>query len=290
MNRGGAIIRLTRVEHSVMLVVAVVAAELIAGRLPQLPALLLSLIAPILISMGAFAINDYFDVGADRANSRIDRPIVSGAISKGGALSISIFCVVVGAAAGFFVNADAFVIALVFGLLSFLYSYRLKDMLLVGNMYIALSMVIPFIYGSYVVSSAIPASIILISFVVFLSGLAREMHGAIRDYRGDARARRVRNIVYYMGAKRSSYIASLLYVEAIAISVFMFFFKPPFWHNLVYIAPILVVDAMLLYVSAGGVMRWDSARFLKSSRNISLGAMALALVAYLAAALLFVPV
>ena len=290
MNRAGAIIRLTRLEHSAMLVIAVVAAELIAGRLPQTPVLLLSLVAPIFISMGAFAINDYFDVEADTANRRNDRPIVRGVISRREALYASVLCTLLGIGASLFVNAYAFAIALVFGALAFLYSYKLKEMLLVGNVYIALSMVIPFIYGSYAVSGAMPPNIILICFVIFLAGLGREIQGMIRDYEGDAKARHVRNVIYYMGSLRSSYIAALLYAEAMAISVFMFFFMPPFWHNLAYMAPILLADAMLLYVALFGIEHRDSARLLRAYRNISLCAMALALVAYLAAPLLYVSI
>ena len=288
MNKVTAILRLTRVEHSFMLVIAVLAAELITKGLPTLPILALSLITPIFVSMGSFAINDYFDVEADRANKRLDMPIVSGAVSKNGAVYTFCLCMLIGIGASLFINAYAFVIALVFGALAFIYSYRLKGTLLLGNAYIALSMVIPFMFGDFVVSGMVPANIVLICFVIFLSGLAREIHGMIRDYRGDVRARKVKNLIHHIGARRSAYIAALLYVEAIAISVFMFFFMPPFWHNLVYMVPILVVDAMLLYVSLGYVL-YSSRKFFNASRNLSLGAMALALVVYLATPLIYVP-
>ena len=289
MGKLAAVIRLTRLEHSIMLVVAVLAAELIAGQLPSSYILALSLIAPIFISMGAFAINDYFDVAADRANKRKDRPIVSGAISKSEALSISIACALIGFAASLFINTYAFIISVVFGLLAFMYAYRLKDILILGNAYIALSMVIPFIYGSYV-SSSINANIILICFVIFLSGFAREIHGMIRDYKGDIKARRVRNLVYHIGTARSSYVALMLYAEAVAISLFMFFFRLPFSYNLAYLAPILLVDAILLWVSIGYARGKNSQRFFKLSRNVSLGAMALALVTYLIVPLLYLPI
>ncbi|MEM3228556.1 MAG: hypothetical protein QW549_03130, partial [Candidatus Micrarchaeaceae archaeon] len=71
MNKIGAILRLTRIEHSVMLIIAVVAAELIASRsLPDYFVLALSLITPIFISMASFAINDYFDIETDRLNKK----------------------------------------------------------------------------------------------------------------------------------------------------------------------------------------------------------------------------
>ena len=290
MNKMAAVMRLTRVEHSVMLVVAVIAAELIAGRLPSPYILLLSLVAPIFVSMGAFAINDYFDVAADRANGRTDRPMVSGDISKREALRISVVCTVIGIAGSLFINAYAFSISLIFGLLAFLYAYRLKGMLILGNAYIALSMVIPFIYGSYVAASGMNADIIMICFVIFLSGFAREIHGMIRDYAGDAKERHVKNLVYHLGTAHSAYLAAILYFEAIAISLFMFFFELPFRYNLAYIAPILLVDAALLYVSIGYMRVKNTRSFFKLSRNLSLGAMTLALVVYLIVPLLYVPI
>lgn len=290
MNKLSAVMRLTRIEHSIMLVIAVVAAELIVGQLPSTYIILLSLVAPIFISMSAFAINDYFDVAADRANGRTDRPIVNGSISKKGALRISIVCALIGIASSLFINAYAFTIAMIFGVLAFLYAYRLKGMLILGNAYIALSMVIPFIYGSYVAASGVNGNIILISFVIFLSGFAREIHGMIRDYAGDVKERHVKNLIYHIGTARSAYLAAILYVEAVAISLFMFAYKPPFQYNLAYLVPILLVDVILLYVSIGYMRVKNTRSFLRLSRNLSLGAMALALVIYLIVPLLFVPI
>ncbi|MEM0149540.1 MAG: UbiA family prenyltransferase [Candidatus Micrarchaeaceae archaeon] len=285
-----AFARLTRIEHSFMLVVAVLAGELISGSMPHLPILLLSFITPIFISMGSFAINDYFDVESDRLNKRYDRPIVSGQATRKQALGIAIASFIIGIGASLFINAYAFATALVFGLLALLYSYRLKDTLLWGNIYIALSMAIPFIYGNFVVSRVFSYNILLISFVVFLSGLAREIHGMIRDYEGDRKARNTRNLMHYFGARRSAYVAFLLYLEAVAISIFMFFYEKPFAYNAVYIVPIVFVDIALLYISI--IFAWRKApdrNFFRFSRNASLAAMAAAIFAYLAAALLYVP-
>ena len=127
-------------------------------------------------------------------------------------------------------------------------------------------------------------------FVIFLSGFAREIHGMIRDYAGDAKERHVKNLVYHIGTARSAYLATILYVEAVAISLFMFVFKAPFQNNLVYLAPILLIDAALLYVAIGYMRVKNTRSFFKLSRNISLGAMALALVVYLIAPLLYIPI
>ncbi len=287
-NRITALLRLTRAEHSVMLVVAVIAAEAVAKSIPVLPILLLSLTTPIFISAASFAINDYYDVRSDRLNKRSDRPIVSGAISRRTALYVFLVSFLIGVLASALINYTTFTIAIVFGILAFLYSYRMKDMLLLGNAYIAFSMAIPFIYGNYVVSGVLSPNIVIISLVIFFGGLAREIHGMIRDYSGDMKARRTRNLVFYTGKRPAAWIAFFLYLAAIALSLFMFFYLKPFAHNLVYLVPIIAVDAALLYVALGYLVRKPSASFIRASRNISLGAMALALLVYLASALVYV--
>ena len=287
MGRFAALLRLTRIEHSIMLAIAVVAAELIAGRLPLLPVFILALIPPILVSMGSFAINDYFDVDVDKKNKKNDRPLVNGSLTKSNAMLVTALCFFIGIAASALINVYSFVIVLVFAVFAYLYSYRLKEILLVGNIYIAFTMVIPFIYGNYVVSNAPNANIILISIVIFLSGLAREIHGMIRDFKGDFKARRIKNLVYYVGGRMSAYLAFLLYIEAIGVSLFMFFFLMPFAFNLAYLMPIAAVDAMLLYVSIMQLSKKPDKSKFKLYRNLSLGAMALALITYLVVPLVY---
>lgn len=288
-----AFFRLTRIEHSAMLVIAVLAAEVIAGGGFASPiTTALSLIAPVFISMGAFAINDYFDVKVDRANGRLDRPLVSGALKRKSALSIASACFAAGVAAAALISAVAFAIALIFALLAALYSYRLKEMLLVGNLYIAASMAIPFLFGDFVVSNAVSPTIALLCATVVTSGFAREIHGTIRDYEGDRKVRNVRSVPSYIGIMDSAYLALAFYVIAITLSVWLFYFAPPFFHNLFYIIAIAVVDGMLFYAATSylclcNARKAEQKEFLKM-RNISLLAMGMALVIYLLSAFIFV--
>jgi geranylgeranylglycerol-phosphate geranylgeranyltransferase len=290
MNKIKAALKLTRIEHSIMLVIAVLAAEALTigytHYMPSLLVLALSLITPIFVSMGSFAINDYYDVKTDKLNKRKDRPLVNGSLSKREAMAIAMASFFIGVIASLFINYIAFAIALVFALLAILYSYRLKDLFLIGNVYIAFSMVIPFIYGNYVVSSSLQLGVVFISLVIFLAGLAREIHGMIRDEKGDARGRKSKNLVYHIGALRSAEVAFILYVEAIVISVYLYFFAAPFAFNIYYIAPIAITDIILAYVAVGHLLQKRSEKFFKFSRNASLAAMALALIAFVLAALL----
>jgi geranylgeranylglycerol-phosphate geranylgeranyltransferase len=285
MGKPAAILKLTRVEHSLMLAVAVVAAELLAGGIPSPAAFLLSLIAPVFISMASFAVNDYFDIKVDRLNKK-ERPLVEGSLTPGDAIKVAVTCFAIGIAAALLLNIYALVIAVAFAALAVLYSYKLKEIFLLGNIYIAFTMVIPFIFGSYVVASSVPYGVLLICAMVFFSGLAREIHGTVRDYRGDVKVRKVKTLPRIIGMLASSILALLFYLVAIAMSAYLFLKVPPFKLNLAYGVVILVSDLMLLYVGAGYLYKKKHAqRFYDSTRNISLLAMVFALVAILIAAL-----
>ncbi|MDE1804552.1 MAG: UbiA family prenyltransferase [Candidatus Micrarchaeota archaeon] len=281
MGKIAAILKLTRIEHSIMLVIAVIAAELIVngGMLPATPTLVFSLVTPIFISMGAFAINDYFDIKVDRANKK-NRPLVTGALKPGEALYIAIATILIGIASSYFINIYCFAIAIFFGAMSLLYSYRLKEMLFWGNAYVALSMVIPFAYGNYVVSSSLSWAIVIVSVLIFSSGLAREIHGTIRDLKGDTKIRNAKTIPKYIGRKAASIVALLLYLFAIALSMYLFLQIPPFQSSAIYAILVALTDLMLLYVGVGFVAN-PRQEFYDRTRNVSLAAMGVALIAFL---------
>lgn len=282
------VMKLTRIEHSLLLVVAVITAELLVGGKTSPGTMLLSLVAPLLIGMGSFAINDYFDIKVDTTNKKLDRPLVSGVITKDEAVWITLFCFVVGILAALFINMLAFVIALVYALLAVLYSYKLKESVLAGNLYIASTTSIAFIYGNYVVAGILATSIIYISIIAFLANLGREIHGMIRDYSGDRRARNAKNLVFYLGKRKSAYLAFVLYAEAVIISVFVFFFQFPFAHNLAYIVPIFVADVAQLYIAFGYLAKKESRRFYVFARNLGLLAMGIGLIGFLSSALFYI--
>jgi len=283
MGRLAAVLRLTRIEHSAMLVIAVIAAELLSGGLPQAGTLILSLIAPIFISMASFAINDYYDMKVDKLNAK-NRPLVTGEIKPREAVVVSLFCFAVGVVAAAFINVYAFAIAAVFAALAYVYSYALKEVFLLGNIYVALSMAIPFIFGNYVNNSTLYPSIVLVSTMVFASGLAREIHGTIRDFGGDVKARKAKTLPRIIGMRGSAIVALALYAAGIAVSAYLFFYIAPFRLNPVYGAIISVSDLLLLYVGIGFVYSAKQ-KFYEKTRNVSLIAMGLALIGIFASAL-----
>ncbi|MGC9037716.1 MAG: UbiA family prenyltransferase [Candidatus Micrarchaeia archaeon] len=276
--------RLMRIEHSLMLVIAVIAAELIVKGMPNLPTLILSLITPVFVSMGSFAINDYFDIEVDKANKK-DRPLVIGTVTPKQALYATTIAMIIGVVASIPINFYAFLIALSFALLSIAYAYKLKEILFWGNAYVAFAMVIPFIYGDFVVSTHFAYSIIVVSVMIFFAGLAREIHGTIRDYTGDVKVRNAHTIPKAIGKRGASLLSLLFYFIAIGISIYTALAVRPFALNILYIVFIAITDILLLYVALG-YLNNETEEFYRRARNISLLAMAIALLAVLMSAAL----
>ncbi len=283
-----SILKLTRAEHSFMLIIAVLAGELIVykNNFPGYIAIIASLITPIFISMASFAINDYFDVEVDKENNKKNAPLVSGELTKKEALWITAITLFIGIFASIFINYYAFIIAVIFGVLAMLYSYKLKEVLLIGNIYIAFSMAIPFIYGNFVMTDKFSLPILIVSSMVFLSGLAREIHGTIRDLKGDIK-RKVSSLPKIIGIEASAVIAAVLYIIAVVISFYLFVFELKF-HSFIYLGFIIITDLIILYVSIGYLTK-KNAKFYKLSRNLSLLALAIALFGILLAPLTFFP-
>ena len=284
MKKIVSILKLTRFEHSILLIIAVIGAEVLVGGPPNIQIAVLSVITPIFLSMSAFAINDYFDVNVDRAN-RKRRPLVTGELKPSEALAVAIISMAIGIVGGLLLNEYCFIIAVIFGVLSILYSYRLKDIPLIGNSYVAFSMAIPFVFGNYVMTYKLFSSVVLIFFLIFISGLVREIYGTIRDLGGDKK-RRSTTIPMLIGRANAAYLGFLLYLVAVAISVYLFLYVLPFAGNLLYGSLILISDFMLLLSSMPFLLSNKS--WYDHARNLSLGAMGLALLCILRSAIIYV--
>jgi 4-hydroxybenzoate polyprenyltransferase len=110
-----------------------------------------------LISSFAYVINDIHDVEHDRQHPRKkDRPLAAGVISIPSAWLLAVFLFVLGFAAGFAVNALLGVVACAYLALNVLYSWYLKNHVIVDVMCIAIGFVLRALAG--VVAIAVPLS------------------------------------------------------------------------------------------------------------------------------------
>ena len=152
MRKLKAIWELTRLEHGVMLFIAVLIGSVIAQKMlystgfPPVDKLILTFLTVLFLEASTFALNDYYDLEIDKKNKRLDRPLVRGDIAPKTALYLFFVLFPLGILSSFFVNFTCFFIALVTAVLAILYDVKMKKIKLLGNFYIAYTMAIHFIF------------------------------------------------------------------------------------------------------------------------------------------------
>jgi len=277
-------LKLVRIEHAFMLSFAVLVAETIAsGRFPSLTLpVLVSLLVPFFIEMGAFAENDYIDIKTDVANRKHDRPLVKGTIRPHNALRLAYACYAIGVLLALFINLTCFGIALVFALLSSAYNRKLKDLPVLGNLYIACTMAIPPIFGNFVIYPTLHPIPVVLAMLGFLSGFGREIVKSIQDMEGDRLARRSETLPLLIGKKYAALIAAFVFVDFVFFSILPFYFglKP----GTVPVSLVLAADLSFFYMALR-LQSNQSPRFLEQCRKLSFVAMAVGLAGIFLAAI-----
>jgi geranylgeranylglycerol-phosphate geranylgeranyltransferase len=258
--------KLTRFEHALMLAFAVIIAEtIVLGELPPLNAIiLLSVLVPIFSEMGAFALNDYFDIETDRLNKK-KGPLVTGAIAPNAALRFSVSALAVSAILAHMINDLAFAIAFAFNVFAVVYNWKLKDLPVIGNVFIGTTMAIPFIFGNYVVSAELSPVALVLAMLGFVAGVAREIIKSVQDMEGDVKARGSRTIPVIIGKRPAVYAAVFLYLLFIPLTAL------PFTNGLEPVAAavflVAAADVMILFVCYKSIVG-----NYKFARNASLAA------------------
>ncbi|BBE41629.1 UbiA family prenyltransferase [Conexivisphaera calida] len=212
--RSRALIEILRPVNDVMIGIAVIAGYLVGGGRAPLPALE-GFLTGFLISGYSMVINDIFDVRVDILNRRM-RPLVRGDLSIGGAWALALSTLALGMVTSALTGMATLVIAAIFAALAFLYSAKLKMMGLAGNIVVALSMAIPFLYGG--VMGGINYLLVFVMFSTsFLTGLSREVLKAIADVKGDA-ASGIRSLPATAGVEVSAVLSAALIALAVPIA------------------------------------------------------------------------
>ena len=290
MKKLNAIWQLMRLEHGLMLILAILIGSLISlegQSFPQIDKFLLAFLTALFIGASTFALNDYFDVEIDKKNKRIDRPFVRGDISSKTALYIFFIIFPLGILCSYFVNLTCFIIALITGFFAIIYDIKLKKIKLLGNFYIAYSMAIPFIFGGAAVIEEktislenIKPVIFIIALIAFLAGSGREIMKDVMDFKGDI-AKDVKSFPRYIGPRLSNALAATFYIIAIILSFIPFFIKTYeiYYLNYYYLFIVLITDTMLL--STSFQLFFKKNVDLKLYRRFTLIALFIGLVAFL---------
>jgi len=289
MKKIKAIWELMRLEHGVMIFIAILIGSLIAlngKELPEVKNLFLTFFTALFLEASTFALNDYYDFEIDKKNKRKDRPLVRGDLSPKTALILFYIFFPLGIISSYFVNRVCFVIALITALLAILYDAKMKKVKLLGNFYIAYVMAIPFIFGGAAIINddslffAIHPAIYIIALIAFLAGSGREIMKDVMDFEGDKKSG-VKSFPKYIGPRKSNIIAALFYIAAIAMSFLPYFFEifGVYYHNIFYLLPVLITDLMFLTTSLHLIVKKDP--HLKMYKKYTLLAIFVGLLAFL---------
>ena len=294
MKKIKAIWELMRLEHGVMIAIAILIGSLIAleGQgLPSFDKFILTFFTALFLEASTFALNDYYDLEIDKKNKRMDRPLVRGDLSPKSALYLFGILFPLGIICSYFVNLACFIIALITALLAILYDAKLKKIKLLGNYYIAYVMAIPFIFGGAAVVAKdsllfeIHPAIYIVALIAFLTGSGREIMKDVMDYEGD-KEKGVKSFPKYIGTRWSNILAAFFYIIAIALSFFPFFMErfEIYYLNYSYLALVFITDTMLLSTSIHLIIKKKP--HLKLYRKFTLIAIFIGLIAFLIPVLL----
>ncbi len=181
-----ALISITRPLNCLITFLTIVVASFICAEVLIIKIVLIAAFAGSLVNAGGNIINDYYDIEIDKVN-RPNRPLPSGQMEIKTALTIyiyfTLFALVI---ANHYLSNIAFGIVVLTSGLMFLYSYKLKGIPLVGNIVVAFSTGLAFLFGSVVVGNIYCG--IIPALFAFLISLMRELVKDIEDIEGDKSA------------------------------------------------------------------------------------------------------
>lgn len=246
----------------------------------QLAQLGLGFLTGFLVCAYSMAVNDVYDLEVDKVN-RPDRPIPSGTVSVEGASRLSFVVLAAGMACSVLsLNPLAVAIAAAYAFLSWLYNSRAKKTGLAGNLIVASSLAIPFIYGGAVSGGSIGGSLLLMmALTAFFSGVGREVVKGMADVEGDAK-RDISSVARSRGLPFASKVGAAFFLLAVFTS----------WvplltglANQVYAYGVVVPDAIFAYLAVAIVTRHEPANAYRVKR-IALGGMTAGLLVFIGGA------
>lgn len=238
--------RLFRFELPLAAGVCVVLGQFLAlEAVPRWGQMILGFLSFFFISATALILNDYFDLEIDRINAP-HRPLPSGMVTKGDTLVLSFVVALLGLTASALLSLTAFITTAAVWIVGVLYNWRFKRSGLAGNLMVASSVGMTFVFGG--ISVGYPASVTALWFgaISFLLDLGEEIAADAMDTEGD-RIIGSRSLAIVFGRQRALTVSAAVFGTLILVSLVPFalgLLQP------VYLVPILAMDAVILYSTA----------------------------------------
>jgi geranylgeranylglycerol-phosphate geranylgeranyltransferase len=213
-------VRLTRPHNCVIAAVSVLVGALLArggiagwssAILEALPASLMTL----LVCAGAYAVNDYYDLGTDAVAKR-SRPLVSGGLRRRTALGLGGALWAVAAVPAFLGGGCVVAFWLGWVVVLWLYSWKLKGWGLAGNLATSLAASSGFALGAAVGGDT--GAGVLPALISLALHLGREIAKAVADVEGD-RAAGLRTLAVRVGERAALRLALWCIAGVVAVSL-----------------------------------------------------------------------
>ena len=278
MRKLGGFLRLIRPLNCLMMGFAVIVGASLVSTLNFSFSLLLGFITSFTLTGASMTINDYYDREIDAINEP-NRPIPSGAVSPKEALFFALILSIIGFITAFgtnFPNFQCLTVAVIAWIVSVTYITEGKRTGLPGNFLVSACVVIPFIYGGFVVDRPGLTAMIFVA-IAFLSNTGREIAKGIVDVEGD-KSQNVRTIAVLYGERTAAVASSFFSVLAVSLSPL------PWLWKLVsdWFLPFVILTDVGLIVSSISLLRNYSRKNAKRVKNLSLVWFTTGLLAFIA--------
>ncbi len=179
----------------------------------------LAAVVALLVTGAGNAWNDYLDIEIDRINQP-HRALPSGMVSPWVAVALALTLNVIALIIAAFINLPAFLITLVFSIILYIYSWRLKSTVLMGNLTVAVTSAMTVIFGGTAAGRVRPT--IWLAVIIATAILGREVLKTIADYEGDLRqecrtiatvwGKRAARVVFYVLAGATVWVMMVPYL------------------------------------------------------------------------------
>jgi geranylgeranylglycerol-phosphate geranylgeranyltransferase len=212
-------ISITRPINSLMIGLAVLVGEAVAISTIRLDlGTLTGYLTGVFITAFSMVINDLLDFEVDKANGA-KRPLVLGTVTMGGAKALSVALLLAGLATAAYTGLATLAIAAAFSVVATLYNWKLKERGFSGNVAVALSIMIPFIYGGVLAQGIMWNAVLdMMALTAFLAGVGREVIKGIVDVEGDA-LRDVRSLARSKGQGAAGAVGGAFFLAAVGSSL-----------------------------------------------------------------------
>lgn len=235
--------RLFRVELPLSAGICVILGQLLAtGTLPHNDELVLGFLSIFCISATALILNDYFDYEIDKINSP-ERPLPAGLVTKRDVVVLSFVVALLGMGFAALISTTALLVTIVVWIVGVAYNWRFKRTGLFGNLMVAFSVGMTFIFGGIVVGRPTDALVWWFGLLAMAFDLGEEIAADAMDVEGD-RLIGSRSLAIVLGPRNALKVSAGILSTVVIISLIPF---PLRWLEPIYLIPILLMDVIILY-------------------------------------------